>query len=66
MSNTAFIHSLELNEISDETTLKVLKLKAIAEEMGWKMDEYDAMDSNFYVTFRVSTKKTRTKASNEL
>ena len=50
---TKLVHGLRLNKISEENIAKLLKLKEIAEELGWKLDDYDGIDGDFLVTFSV-------------
>lgn len=57
MENTTLIRGLENNGVSDETTLKLLKLKATAEELGWDISDYDVIDGYFFVEFVIDEKK---------
>lgn len=56
MNNENLIRGLKLNGISDEVIKKVLELKAIAEKLGWEMDNYDGMDGNVYIAFSTPQK----------
>ena len=52
MENTEnLINGMKLNRFNDELIEKMLKLKTLANELGWEMDSYDAMDGNAYITF---------------
>lgn len=53
MNESLLVHGLQLNEIDNETIAKIIKLKVMAEELGWKLDDYDAMDGDFLITFSV-------------
>lgn len=53
MNESSLVHGLQLNGIDNETIAKVIKLKVMAEELGWKLDDYDAMDGDFLVTFTI-------------
>lgn len=55
-NNKSLISGLKLNGISDEVIEKILELKAIAEKLGWEMDDYDGMDGNIYTTFSIPHK----------
>ena len=53
MKNEAIVKGLIMNGINEKNIELFLKLKDIAEELGFEFSEYDGMDDLFYVTFEI-------------
>jgi len=53
MKNENLVKGLQLNKINEKNIELFLKLKSVAEELGFEFSEYDGMDDLFYVTFEI-------------
>ena len=53
ISNVEIVKGLIMNGINEKNIELFLKLKDVAEELGFEFSEYDGMDDLFYVTFKI-------------
>jgi hypothetical protein len=53
MKNEEIVKGLIMSQINEKNIELFLKLKNVAEELGFEFDEYDGMDELFYVRFKI-------------
>jgi len=53
MKNKEIVKGLIMSQINEKNIELFLKLKNVAEELGFEFDEYDGMDELFYVRFKI-------------
>jgi uncharacterized protein YihD (DUF1040 family) len=53
MKNEEIVKGLIMSQINEKNIELFLKLKNVAEELGFEFDEYDGMDELFYFRFKI-------------